>query len=537
MCKPDKWVLLNWDRHSTHESVALFELLRANYIRVSFFPAHGTDRLQLQDLEEFRVLKTDSSKAIDSWMAFCTQRNLTLEIADFPFVLQRSIDKSQTVKVTKTGLKKTSLFPFDPDSKLKKMNASKSYAQYTKQFAAEAATAAQRAKFRNPKAEEKHEIFGDVQPFASVPEVSLPTDSASGSASDAEPDSWSQNQSAPGRMQSATNPSPRPIRTRGSDPSVVSWNARPGLNDFAAQVRTRQVEGLVFKDALKPKAVNKPGARGKRLGKKNDLFTDEQVTAARDSKAAEKNKKTKAKKSDKDKIRALRKQITDLKGENKSLKKKPAAAKRKPVAKPAAKAKRSRGKQEKYETTSESEYESETEEEEEESEDESEDQPNSPPAAVPRHSNKRKPAPGHDDEEDGFYSLFSNNEEDDGPAAPKLGQAVAPDDWYIVDQVPSKNACTFKELQGKKILYRWEPPDKDAPRGWFRGLVRAKEPKGQWNATLGFTTAGLGSAKAKPFDSHVLLQPSGYGVDGKWVFVVKRKPESAPPSNNKRRRT
>jgi len=525
-CKPGKWVLLNWDRHSTHESVALFELLRDNYIRCSFYPGHATDRLQLQDLKEFQVLKTDSTKCIALWTAFLIQRNTQPEIVDFPFILQRAIELSSTQKIVKEGLKMASLFPFTPDKKLSKMAGAKTYKQYKKQFATEDAAAKQSAKIRNLKPKDKPDAFADMQSFDDgVPLASESEERGS------EPDLWSQNQSAPERLQTDNHGVRRRLRKRTSDPTKASWSIRPGLNEHGAHLRKNMFEGLALQDSLKPEAVFKKGARGTRIGKPGDLFTDEQVTAARDVLAKEKKKKKTRKKPQQEVVSKLRSQLKASKTQIKDLKKKMKQTKSKNPPR-----KRTYGKQTVGETSSDEEPESELEEEDESDDEQS---PSSSPSVVVFGSKRKRTAirsvVSEDDKADDS-SFFSSDGED--ISASKLGEPVAPPPWYITAAPPSKKDCTFSALKGKSVLFRYEPADKKEPRGWFRGLVRGKSPTGReaknFNVNLGFTPAGCNSSVTKPFDVAALLEPANYGAGRKWVFITKKRPGAQPPPKKRR---
>jgi hypothetical protein len=132
----DKVTILSWDLHASHASKELLEFLKQENIVGVFFPGHATNWLQLQDVEQFTVLKTNSRKDIDSWNIHLLRKRQTLEVVDFPFVVQHAFNLSKDLAVTVRGLKKCGLVPFNPDIVLSKVPGStKTYAEWHQVFA------------------------------------------------------------------------------------------------------------------------------------------------------------------------------------------------------------------------------------------------------------------------------------------------------------------------------------------------------------------------------------------------------------------
>jgi hypothetical protein len=134
----DDVVILSWDLHASHASKELLEFLKQENIVGVFFPGHATNWLQLQDVEQFAVLKTSSRKDIDSWNIHLLRKRQTLDVVDFPFVIQHAFNRSKDLNVTIRGLKKCGLLPFDPDFVLHKVPGStKTYAEWKQVFDSE----------------------------------------------------------------------------------------------------------------------------------------------------------------------------------------------------------------------------------------------------------------------------------------------------------------------------------------------------------------------------------------------------------------
>jgi hypothetical protein len=73
-------LVLNWDRHSSHDSQALLTDLAKQKTICSFFPGHATNWLQLQDAKngQFQVLKTTSKKDMDKWNTHLRRKGQSL---------------------------------------------------------------------------------------------------------------------------------------------------------------------------------------------------------------------------------------------------------------------------------------------------------------------------------------------------------------------------------------------------------------------------------------------------------------------------
>lgn len=165
----DKLCLFNWDRHASHTSKEILDLFATENSIVSFYPGHSTEILQLQDLEEFQKLKTAGRKDISAWNVFLNSRGKSAHIEDFPFIIQHAYDEATKPSVTKLGLKKTGLFPFDPDSVIRKRPAPKghttvpTYAVFKAQFEREKKEKKKGGKSNSPAAaiaDDELELFG-----------------------------------------------------------------------------------------------------------------------------------------------------------------------------------------------------------------------------------------------------------------------------------------------------------------------------------------------------------------------------------------
>jgi hypothetical protein len=308
----DDLVVLNWDRHSSHTSSELLQLLEDENLFNTFFPEHATNWLQLQDDSQgqFCKLKTESRKDINAWTIHLKRRNQTLKIEDFPFVIQQAYNKSIQEEVTKRALKNVGLFPFNPSQVLRKVPNSKSWAEYKAIFAAAA-----------PAERENEDEDSDVEPGLGQDEEE-----------DEEEDEEKGGALPPARsfFRTASNPlsnrSPRTSRLPGPrlrrDPNKITFTATVDVFDFAHQERQKEIAALIEQQnaATSDIATPAPRSRGRRMGKKGDVFSAADIEAQRDRVTKEKaeqrlkqklirRKKQQALRDAKEQVKALKAQL------------------------------------------------------------------------------------------------------------------------------------------------------------------------------------------------------------------------------------
>jgi hypothetical protein len=133
-----------WDLHSTHADADVVNLQEEENAGSAFMPGKATDRLQLQDQEEFHQLSAESRKDIAKWVAFLGAKGISLAMEDFPMVVQRALKASQTNSILTKGLQNIGLVQLtpsgdmeispDPDKVLRNMEGAGSFASYEIQF-------------------------------------------------------------------------------------------------------------------------------------------------------------------------------------------------------------------------------------------------------------------------------------------------------------------------------------------------------------------------------------------------------------------
>jgi hypothetical protein len=217
----------------------ILSLLKSEGLKSAFFPGHATDWLQLQDASngQFSVLK-HSRKDIDAWTVhLLLQGQKSVLMQDLPFILQHAYAESIKENVTRRGLKKIGLFPFNPDAVLKSMPGGRSFADCKWAIAAQDTGPVLR---RSPRLAQK--------PW-SVPSSSSSSSTSSIAAQGSTPrrsprlakKQWYRTLSQPF--------SNRPQGTRGprllKDPYSVVFSTRADIDDFAGQQRLRRLRGLV----------------------------------------------------------------------------------------------------------------------------------------------------------------------------------------------------------------------------------------------------------------------------------------------------
>jgi hypothetical protein len=196
-----------------------------------------------------------------------------LKIEDFPFVIQRAYNQSIQEKVTKRALKNVGLFPFNPSEVLRRMPNAKTWAEYKTVFAG----AAERA---HEDEDTDEEPGGDEE-----------EDEEKGQEGDTE-------EGGALFFRTASNPlsnrSPRTARLPGPrlrrDPNKVTFTATFDVFDFEQQERQKEIAALIEQQNAVTAGIPVPArkSRGKRMGKKGDVFSAADIEAKTDRVAKEK---------------------------------------------------------------------------------------------------------------------------------------------------------------------------------------------------------------------------------------------------------
>ena len=224
--------LVNLDRHASHESLPIFDLLKTENGEASFFPSNCTDLLQYHDARNgpFQKLKTTARKDIDTWAVFLKKRNQKLALEDFPFVIHRAHKESIKADVSDRGLKAIGFQPWKPDIVLKKLDKAKKFSEYEKQFLAEAENDS-----KNSDKTAAADLQEDQEEQAQKPDETQEPDNVF--QDDGE---WYETSSQPDHNLS---PVRRGTRLR-QHPNTVVIDGHFELNDFARQERHKQIMGL-----------------------------------------------------------------------------------------------------------------------------------------------------------------------------------------------------------------------------------------------------------------------------------------------------
>lgn len=522
-----------WDMHSSHTPEKLLQLKDEENIKDLFLVPHTSERTQIQDQGEFKMLKTQADKDIDAWNIYLKRSGRQLQVEDFPFVVTRALKKSQDPKVTQNDLRRLGFIPFNPDLVLKKFPNAKKYQEYKEEAAQEAAKKEAAAKKAAKEGAEKNKAGVE-----SVPDLS--EDEASDVA-------WQAIGSDPSANRAFFNLSPSAVRLK-QDPFEVKWDSRFNAFDFDGQETQRKLIGLVHQTQLNPAAKTKRGQRGKRVGEKGQIFTAEDIRKQRDEAQAKREKKKAAQQNKKKKERDARakwkakgekdKRIkNELRAQNKNLRKQLAALKRKKRI----------GQRRAPEGLEEESDEDQSEENEPEDESEKEGsmgEPVSKRRAVPSRRSKTKvvnyaddssgSAPSDSDtgsdkenarpvpergvrrsgkneaqqpvkkksrvvptvsEDDDEISAGSNSggslstDSSDITDDEAIGDAVAPPGFMLQPAAP--HTCNIKTLKNSEILYRYEAP---TAKGWFHGKVvkkaSSKHQKKGFDLSIRYTKKG-----------------------------------------------
>jgi hypothetical protein len=110
----EEYKMFLWDLHSTHADADVVNLQEEENAGSAFMPGKATDRLQLQDQEEFHQLSAESRKDIAKWVAFLGAKGISLAMEDFPMVVQRALKASQTNSILTKGLQNIGLVQLTP---------------------------------------------------------------------------------------------------------------------------------------------------------------------------------------------------------------------------------------------------------------------------------------------------------------------------------------------------------------------------------------------------------------------------------------
>ena len=372
----DDRTIVNWDKHASHTSQELLSRMEQENMPSAFFPGHATNWLQLQDLEQFMRMKGHSGKDIDAWTVFLHRHDQSLALHDFPFVVHHAYTESIKESVTRRGLKKAGLFPFNPDAVLKKMPGGRSLAECKQIIAAQDIR-------RSPRLAQKQALVSSSSSSSSS--LSKPPAAPGGTLrrSPRLAEKWNRTFSEPFSNRSKGTPFPR----LKQDPFSMVWSTRVDIDDFAGQKRQRKMMGLVRQRGLRLSAASR--SRGKRVGKEGDVFSAKEVQEARDRAVKEKAEKkryeagvkarrTARQQRNKQGLENLRRENEKLRRENKKLKKAlevkrqraSVQGKKRPRPRGHGRSRRKKPKVDYSETKSEEEESEEEESEEEESEEE-----------------------------------------------------------------------------------------------------------------------------------------------------------------------
>ena len=108
---PIRPVLLIQDGHSSHVSIELIEMARANGVCLLCLPAHTSHILQPLDVGVFKSFKSSFNKACGNYMKQNPERVITTDI------LASMVGEAYTTSFTPlSGFKKTGIYPFNPSS-------------------------------------------------------------------------------------------------------------------------------------------------------------------------------------------------------------------------------------------------------------------------------------------------------------------------------------------------------------------------------------------------------------------------------------
>ena len=109
---PMRPILLIQDGHSSHVSIELIEMTRANDVIVLCLPAHTSHILQPLDVGVFKAFKTSFNKACGNYMRQHPNQVITTDVLA-SVVAQAYLTSFTPVNIL-SGFKKTGVYPFNP---------------------------------------------------------------------------------------------------------------------------------------------------------------------------------------------------------------------------------------------------------------------------------------------------------------------------------------------------------------------------------------------------------------------------------------